>query len=160
MMLVRTALALSIVASVPALAAPSPGDLAAAKAAVQQFYDFHLAHDMGFTTANLKARERFLDPELHALLAKKLAEPVPDDEVPDIDGDPFTDAQDTPTSFTVGDAAARGELVDVRVTFRWSETESRELTVALAKGSSGWGISDVLYGEGGGLRKLAAPRKP
>ncbi len=88
---------------------------------VRAFYAYHLKHDMGFSEAGLRARRRWLAPALFEALLAEARKPGSPDMVPKIDGDPFTDSQEYPTSFRLGAASrlrqGRGTIaVDVVLT--------------------------------------------
>src|SRR5579884_1639945 len=89
-----TLAALLSLSAIPCFAAePAAADPAQT---VQSFYAYHFKHNMGFDAAQVKAQKASLDPKLYALITKVLAKPVPKGDAPDIEGDIFTDSQDTP----------------------------------------------------------------
>jgi hypothetical protein len=51
------------------------------------------------------AKRAWLAPELLDLCKAYFKKPVPADDVPEIDGDPFTDSQEYPKLFRVGPVA-------------------------------------------------------
>src|SRR6266536_1398959 len=73
----------------------------AATATVRAFYKFHFSHDQTFTPKTLVRRRKWLTPELYDLLRYELERDTPKDEPPEIEGDPFTDSQEGPTSFRI-----------------------------------------------------------
>ena len=120
------------------------------------FYRYHFAHDMAFTRAAVRNRARWLSPDLLVLCRAYFARPSPADEPPEIDGDPFTDSQEYPSSFLVGAATIAGDTALVPVTFFWPAGDRREVTVVLV-GAGAWKIADVRYASGSSLsRELAA----
>jgi hypothetical protein len=142
------------------LAAQDPS-LDSARKLVQAFYADHLKGDMGFTKASVKAKSRYLAPDLlKACLVKQAENPGPD-TVPDVDGDPFTDSQEYPTGFKLGKARSAAGGARIPVTFSWREgTPPRTLTVILKNLQAGWRIDDIRYPEGGTLRQLVKPAGP
>ncbi len=136
--------------TIPAFAAITAGPDPALT--VQLFYAYHLKHDMGFAAPEIKARKAWLSPKLYALIIKVLNKPVPKGDAPDIDGDIFTDSQDTPTSFQVGKATVEKETAKVDVTFIWSG-EKRHVTVILSQVEKTWLITDIDYGAHRSLTK-------
>jgi hypothetical protein len=122
----------------------------------RSFYAFHFAHDMGFTEASVRRRSRWLSPDLLARCRAYFARPGRPDEVPAIDGDPFTESQEYPAGFRVGDATVRGDTALVPVTMTWPEAEARAVTLVLTRGARGWLIADVRYASGPSLRELLA----
>ena len=113
---------------------------------VQAFYAYHLKHDMGFGKTQINARKSWLTPDLYALITKVLKKPVPEGDAPDIEGDIFTDSQDTPTAFHVGKATTDKTTAKVEVTFTWSK-EKRKYTVILSQIDHAWRIQDIDYGD-------------
>ncbi|HSB12303.1 MAG TPA: DUF3828 domain-containing protein [Blastocatellia bacterium] len=133
-----------------------------ANVAVSSFYTFHLARNKDFNLRNVQLRKRFLTPELYGLLVKELnrqaayskAHP---DEAPYFEGDPFTDSQEYPDSFRVGTVVANGDRAKATVTLDWSAktsrgTDTRKITVELARTAGAWLIDDIINGDGSSLR--------
>jgi hypothetical protein len=131
-----------------------------AVAVVRAFYTFHFAHDMGFSAATARRRAAWLAPDLLARCRAYFARPSNKDEVPSIDGDPFTDSQEYPRSFRVEaptaprSAALTSDTALVPVTLIWPGTERRTLTVVVVAARGSWLIADVRYPEGHSLRQL------
>lgn len=97
-------------------------------------------------------------PDLLGLCRAYFAAPSPADEAPEIDGDPFTDSQEYPTSFRVGAAAMSGDTALVPVRFSWKSGDQRSVTVVLVP-LGGWRIADLRYERGETLRsELSAKR--
>lgn len=134
----------------------SPGALAEAttpSGVMQRFLEAHFAGDMGFDAATVAAKRQYLSTALFALMKKYFAKPVPKDEVPDIDGDPFTNSQDYPARFSVGAAATTANSSTVRVKF--SDAHYTEnVTFLLTKEGGAWRVDDVRYNDNSTLRTL------
>jgi hypothetical protein len=132
----------------------APGALApagAAEAVVQQFLEAHYAGEMAFLPDSVAAKRGFLSDALAQRIATYFAQPFPEDEPPPINGDPFTDSQDYPTRFVVGQAtmASDGRAeVPVRLADAYVE---RRVIYVLAKAASGWRIDDLRYEREGRL---------
>lgn len=75
--------------SIPNLETP---ECSAAKDAVKQLYSFHFGNDMRPSADNLKARDRFLTPDLSRELASK----------GDVNADYFTASDAAPKTFKIG----------------------------------------------------------
>jgi len=140
-----------------------------AQAAVRAFYQFHLIHEKNFTARNVRLRKRWLTPELFGLLLGELKREAEEskahpDEAPYFEGDPFTDSQEYPDSFRVGQSEVNGDLAKVTVTLLWSARTSRgrdkrDIVVEVTRTSAAWLINDVLHGDGGRLKdELKRPR--
>jgi hypothetical protein len=128
-----------------------------AASTVKQFYDFHFAHDMGFTTDNVKQRSTWLTPEMIEACRAYFAMPQNPDEPPLINGDPFTGTQEYPQSFSVGDTKSTKESTRVDVTFHWKEAPSRKAVVVLKSINNKWLIDDIEFPDHTSMRALLKP---
>ena len=117
---------------------------------VRAFYTYHFAHDMGFSEASVRERSVWLAPELVDLCHAYFQKPVRPGEVPDVDGDPFTDSQEYPKSFSVGKPSVSDTIVRVPVTLSWPD-HHRTIRVQLQVVNGSWRITNIAYG---GLRSL------
>ncbi len=124
------------------------------KAVVNALFRFHFAHDMGFTPKTVRSRKKWLSPGLLAACDAYFKKPRPADEVPDIDGDPFTNSQDTPRTFKVGSERMDGATARVNVVLVWNRSERTTVTAVLIKNGDGWVIDDVAYPDGSTFRGL------
>jgi hypothetical protein len=113
--------------------ADSPADV------TQALYRSALAHE-GFTPESIKASRPWLTPDLYSRLWKKLNQPTPKGDAPDIDGDVFLDCQDPPDKFQVGQSSIAQAKAKVEVTLVWPK-EKRHYTVLLAEESGAWKVS-------------------
>ncbi|MCE0498447.1 MAG: YbjP/YqhG family protein [Methylacidiphilales bacterium] len=134
--------------------APSPGSPAAV---VQALYRNSLDH-FGFDAASVKSSKPWVAPDLYARMVKKVNQPTPKGDAPDIEGDLFFDAQDLPTSFSIGqtiDHKAGMGLGQawVDVILKWSN-EKRVYTVYLVQFNGAWKVANVDYGKDGTLSDL------
>lgn len=151
------AIALALVSASRAAAADAtPPAAASPTGVVRAFYTFHFAHDMGFTDASVQAKAAWLAPELIDLCRAYFKKPQSPDEVPDVDGDPFTDSQEYPKSFRVGRSATSGKTAKVPVVLSWPH-QQRTISVQLTEQHGSWKISNIVYGKSGSLRALLSP---
>ncbi|MBL0170292.1 MAG: hypothetical protein IPP90_06090 [Gemmatimonadaceae bacterium] len=120
---------------------------------VQVFLERHFAGDMGFDTASVADKQGWLTASLRAAIAAYLARPGSPNEVPVIDGDPFTDSQEYPTRFAVSPAVVRGSSATVAVRFG-DGYRDRTIRYALRSTGATWRIDDVHYEAGSTLRAL------
>ncbi len=125
-------------------------------AVARAFYTFHFAHPTGFTAASVAARGRWLSSGLLSLCRRYFARPADPDAAPAVDGDPFTDSQEFPQSFAVGQPRVAGDVALVPVTMTWRGAEPRVVTLVLTGTMGAWLIADVRYAEGPSLRGLLA----
>lgn len=148
-----------LLAALPLCAQPLPAsgagsaDAAAAQAVVQSLLQQHFKTDMGFSKASVMAKAAQLTPDLQRRLLAQLAKPVPADEVPDIDGDPFTNAQDLPTRFQLEPARLRGAQAEVAVRFSGHGMHER-VRYVLQRVDGQWRVDDLRYADGSTLRQL------
>ena len=122
------------------------------ESAAKAFYTYHLAHDMGFTPGNLEKRAAWLAPDLLASCRTYFAQPKSKTEVPEIDGDPFTDSQEYPKTFKLGTAKVSGQTAQVPITLSRPGAKPRTLAVVLANVKGSWLITNVKYASGRSLR--------
>lgn len=120
---------------------------------VQQFFQAHFAHDMAFTEASVREKQQWLTEDLSKKLLAELKKPVPKGEVPNIDGDPFTDSQEYPKSFKLTHSDVKGDKALVTVDFLWPDDRTT-VQVALLKTAKGWLIDDIVYEKDVTLRTL------
>ena len=139
-----------------AAAAQSDEQAAAPATTVTTLYTHHFAHDMAFTPAGISERSAWLAPDLVASCRAYFAKPTPPDEVPEINGDPFTDSQEYPTAFRVGQAELHGDRAVVPVVLSWPGGTTRTVKVGVARIGDAWLVSDVAYESGPSFRKLLA----
>jgi hypothetical protein len=121
------------------------GALAAAgspEAAVRVFLEAHFAGSMGFGPDSVAPKRAHLSRALVESIDAYLARPRPAEEVPPIDGDPFTDSQEYPARFAVhaGHATATGFEVPVEFADAWRRTR---LDYLLVREGDAWRIDDL-----------------
>lgn len=129
----------------------SPGaDAAAASPAgvVYAFLEAHFNGDMGFDETTVAAKQKWLSHDLKAAIVAYFAKPFPEDEVPPINGDPFTDSQEYPTRFSVGDASVAGRKAEVPVGYA-DGFAKRSVVFHLVKDGRRWRIDDLAFDHGG-----------
>lgn len=134
----------------------APGALAAdssPEGCVQRLLEAHFAADMGFSPATVASKRDLLSAALHADITAWFAKPSDPNDVPEINGDPFTDTQEPPRRFAVqgahGDDDVR--LVPVRFADGWQQ---HELQYRLVREQGRWRVDDVLGRDGIGLRAI------
>ncbi len=123
-----------------------------AAAVVEEFYAYHFTHDMAFTRENVEARKKWLSRRLYRGLLAEFGRRKNSDEVPRIDGDPFTDSQEYPTGYRIDGAKPAGSGYRVTVKLKWP-TEERVIEVDVLQHKGRWELDDLRYG---GRRSLRA----
>lgn len=127
----------------------SPGALAASgtpEATVQSLLVAHFAADMGFLPELIDNKQRFLTPTLRARITTYFAQPRPEDEVPPINADPFTDSQEYPVLFSVGAGVVDGERAEVAVRFD-DGFRARVVEYQLVRDAGVWRVDDIAFGQ-------------
>jgi hypothetical protein len=80
--------------------------------------------------------------------ADKKARATKKDEVPELDGDPFTNSQEYPNTFKIGDTKQEYEKATVEVVFVWKDkgqvVDERNVQVELSKVKNLWKISNII----------------
>jgi hypothetical protein len=120
---------------------------------VQELLITHFTHDMGFTSASVARKRAFLSAALQSRIAQYLDAPQSPDEAPEIDGDPFTDAQEYPDRFTLGAARTTGRRTTIPVHFADAHSKRRVDYVLVREGPR-WVVDDLVDGRGHSLRTL------
>lgn len=120
---------------------------------VQHLLESHMAGDMGFDTASIARKRRWLTGSFATRIHGYLARPISADEVPDINGDPFTDSQEYPTRFSVrvGSRANDVAVVPVRFTDGYA---ARLVSYVLRREDGAWRVDDIRYERGPTFRAL------
>jgi hypothetical protein len=127
---------------VPADVVQAGADSTSPVGVVRQLVAAHLASPAGFDSVSVRAKRRWLTDTLAARFARYFRKPVPADEVPDLDGDPFTDSQDYPSRFTVGVARASGQRTLVPVRF-FDGLVRYTVTYVLRREHDTWRVADI-----------------
>jgi hypothetical protein len=123
------------------------------RATVQQLFTDHFMHDMGFTTASVSRKRSWLTPGLNQEIAAYFRRPMPKDEPPVIDGDPFTNTQEYPSAFRVGEAVTDVGKTNVPVVMTIGPTR-RTVRAQVVRQGSGWLVDDLIYEDGSTFRAL------
>ncbi len=129
----------------------APADSPAGR--VQALLEQHLAGPKVMDDASASAKAPLQSRRLNQLVQAYLARPRSPDQVPPIDGDPYTDSQEHPTRFAVGTARIRHgrAWVPVVLADAWSR---RVITYELVRESGIWQVDDLDDGHGNRLSAL------
>lgn len=122
---------------------------------VQRLLEMHLASPMAFTPAHARAAAPWLDAALNKRIAAYFARPRPQDEVPPIDGDPFTNSQEEPERVTLEPGPTQGDRASV-VVHLGDAGRQWQLTYRLRRTGSQWRIDDIDNGDTADGMKLSA----
>lgn len=128
------------------------------EAAVLELLRQHMTRNMAFTKGSAARKASLLTQSLTKAIAGYFARPVPRDEVPVINGDPFTNSQEYPSSFTVGAVLRVGSRATVAVRFD-EEGRSKMVEYRLQLSGTTWLVDDLHYPDGVTFRGLLKPAK-
>ena len=131
----------------PVQPAASPAEI------VQELLIVHFTHDMAFTRESVARKRGFLSAALQARITHYLGAPQSADNVPAIDGDPFTDSQEYPDRFTLGVTRTSAKRTVVPVHFA-DASSKRRVDYVLVREGARWVVDDLVDERGQSLRKL------
>jgi hypothetical protein len=138
------------------LSNPQASKALGASEAARAFYQYHFSHGQCYVGACLNRRRKWLTAELYNLLKYEQQRELPPDIVPYIEGDPFTNSQESPHSFRIGKSERHGNGVKVKVFVYWLEkrrvVEQREYSFVMIRESGSWKIADIIDNKGESLR--------
>lgn len=120
---------------------------------VQQLFADHFMHDMGFTRETVARKGNWLTPGLNQEIDTHFRQPFPADEPPPINGDPFTNTQEYPSAFQVGEAVMDGARANVPVVMTIGP-ERRTVRAQVVRQGSGWLVDDLIYPDNSTFRAL------
>lgn len=129
------------------------------EAAVQALLETHFGADRGFLPPLLAPKLRWLSAPLRRALQTYFARPRAN-EVPPINEDAFTSAQEAPTRFAVGAARVAGPRAELWVRFGGEafggQAHEWRLKYLLVREAAGWRLDDIRLDEqdARGLRKI------
>lgn len=123
---------------------------------VQRLLELHLGTDMAFTPAHAHALARWMTPALNTRITAYFAKPRPKDEVPPINGDPYTNSQEEPDRITLQPGPVQAGQATV-VAQLSGEGRQWQLTYRLRKADGQWRVDDIEAADG--LRLAALLRQ-
>lgn len=114
---------------------------------VQRFLEAHFAGPMAFDPESAALKRARLSRALGLRIDAYFARSRPADEVPPIDGDPFTDSQEYPTRFEVGAGTPTGTAYEVPVDFADAHRTTR-ITYRLVQEGGAWRVDELRTAHG------------
>jgi hypothetical protein len=130
--------------AVPALAAD---DATPDKFLATIYHQYEGKNAKGVDIYGKGALARYFEPSLVALIAKDEAEAAKRGDVPELDGDPFIDAQDWEiTDLKIATVMDGTDKATGTVSFQ-NFKEPHSVTVKLVKLPVGWRIADIVWAE-------------
>jgi hypothetical protein len=134
----------------------APGALApdtSPEGAVQRLLEAHFAGRLAFTPVDVARTAPHLSNAFRAAIARYFELPTSPDEAPIVNGDLFTDSQEVPRRFAVGQSAYRDGYAEVPVSVRdgWV---AYTLTYRLVREAGTWRVDDLLQRAGDSARQM------
>jgi len=131
-------------------------------ATVQALLLAHFAADMALNLGSVAAKSAWLSLALQQRLDRWLKLPPSPDEVPALNGDPFTDSQEPPLAFELAAAEILAASAEVTIRFEFAGDQSgklasaptRNVVMLLTKSNGDWRIDDLRYADGSRLSQL------
>lgn len=141
---------MALVVSFATFGTASAGETTPA-ATVRGFYTWYFGalKTTGGWTGHLAGARPYLTPSLYQLLAKIVAAQNAAHAAV-LDADPFADAQEPPSGFSVGTPGSGTTVVNVPVTLAFGSGHGK--MTAVVRNGGDWRIDDILYGSSGNLR--------
>jgi hypothetical protein len=151
-------MALAIAAAAFALVPPSSGAEATPLTFLATIYQHYQGKDAkGIDIFGKTALQRYFEPSLVALMAADEQTAAKRGDVPELDGDPFIDAQDWEiTQLKIATQMDGTDKASAKVSFK-NFDEPHSVTVRLVRLPIGWRIADIIWPEGS-LRGLYADK--
>ncbi|MCX5496090.1 DUF3828 domain-containing protein [Kaistia dalseonensis] len=140
---VLTLLAAAPLATAPALAAETAG------AFLAEIYSHYTGEGgMGVPLDNPATVERYFEPTLAKLINDDAAQAAEVDDLPELNGDPFVDAQDWDLANLKATTDASGpDSASGHVTFD-NMGEAKAIDIDMVRTAKGWRIADIHWSEG------------
>ena len=124
-----------------------------AEGRVQLLLEMHFSSDMGFLSQTTNNKSGFFSRDLNQAIEGYFAIQRPADEVPPINGDPFTDSQEYPTRFKVTRITGDNNRASVEVVFA-NAWNTYPLVYLLVREADEWKIDNIVYAGGYTFLKL------
>ncbi|MBT9458448.1 MAG: hypothetical protein IV097_17645 [Burkholderiaceae bacterium] len=127
-----------------------------AQTTVRQLLLQHLDGPEVFGPPSIAALRRWLAPPLQQAFTRWLASPERPDQVPALNGDPFTDTQEPPHALSLGPLAERGDGAEQVVFAELEGGRRHRLVYRLQRDAQSrrWLLADIAYSHGPTLRQL------
>jgi len=121
---------------------------------VGRLFEDHFMNDMAFTPASVARKRDRLTAELYRDIEAYFARPTKPDEVPPIEGDPFTNTQEYPSAFAVSEGRQQDATTTRVPVVMTIGPDKRTVQVQLVRQGSGWLVDDLVYEDGSTFRAL------
>lgn len=123
-----------------------------AGAVVELLYNDHFKRWKDSEEEKLNTKKKWLSAKLFDLFILKSQRPRNKNKVPYMDGDPFTHAQENPSTFRLGKTSCVGSQASVRVEFVYEGSLSESVIVKLLLENGEWVVNDIYYPGGHSLQ--------
>lgn len=126
------------------------------EATIQLLLIHHFATNMDFSKSSVAAQSARLSPALFDTLNRWFARTAGSDEVPELNGDPFTDSQEPPNEFELAPAKTQGARAEVTVTYRGDGIAAYPVHFELVRVQNNWRVDDLRLRNGRRVTQLLA----
>jgi hypothetical protein len=121
---------------------------------VGRLFEDHFMDDLDFTPASVARKRDRLTADLYRQIEAYFQRPTKPDEVPVINGDPFTNTQEYPSSFAVSEGTQQDATTTRVPVVMTIGPNKRTVQVQLVRQGSGWVVDDLVYEDGTTFRAL------
>lgn len=118
-----------------------------------EMFAVHFMNDMGFTPDSVARKQNRLTPDLYQQINAYFARPKSPDEVPPINGDPFTNTQEYPSAFAVSEGTQQDTTTTRVPVVMTIGPDRRTVQVQLVRQNGAWLVDDLIYEDGSTFRE-------
>lgn len=126
------------------------------EATVQTLLLHHFSSNFAFSPSTVAAQATLLTESLTDSLNRWFVRAKTNDEVPALNGDPYTDSQEFPESFSLAKSRVNADRAELTVTYRSEGIEPYPVHVELMRVKGRWRVNDLRYRDGQKLSQLLA----
>lgn len=113
------------------------------EATVQLLLVHHFATNFEFSKSSIAAQSARLSPALAGAFERWFARTANSNEAPELNGDPFTDSQESPNEFALAPAKVQGDRAELTVTYRGEGIAPYAVHIELVRAKNAWLIDDL-----------------
>ncbi|MBB6095959.1 hypothetical protein HNQ60_004850 [Povalibacter uvarum] len=127
---------------------------ASPEAIVQLLLIQHMSGNMALSRESVASQREWLSARIVEQFDGWFTRTAGNDEVPELNGDPYTDSQESPESFELSAASVKGNEAEVTVTFRDAADARYPVQYLLSRVDGTWRVDDLRYRDGERLSQL------
>lgn len=127
---------------------------ASPEAIVQMLLIRHMSGNMALSRESVASQREWLSTRIVEQFGGWFTRTAGSNDVPELNGDPYTDSQESPESFELSPASVQGNAAEVTVSFRDAAGARYPVHYLLSRVDGTWRINDVRYRDGERLSQL------